>query len=425
MKKLLIISPYFPPANAPDMQRIRMSLPYFAKFDWHAEIVTVADNANEFPLDHLLLQSIPSNTIIHQVDSFPKKWTNKFGLGSLALRSLWFYKQKVNKILRAQKFDLIYFSTTQFPVCILGAYWKKEYGIPYVIDMQDPWHSDYYEDKPKNERPAKYWFSYRLNKCLEPIAMQSVDGLISVSEEYITNLKKRYSKIKNIPAKIIPFGFSKIDFEIADKFIKQSDIKLNSNKINIIYTGAVGNIMKASISFLCKTLAHLKVNKKTLYDKLQFYFIGTSYATAGKGIETVLPIALNYKVGDCIIEKTDRINYLESIYLLKRADLLLIIGSDDHSYNPSKIFTYAFAKKPILGVFNSRSKANEVIKKCSEGFVVNYDIKDSINELALFLEHFQEIQQKVIMKENKNLFSYSAKELTKKQCELFNEVINN
>ena len=32
MKRLLIISPNFPPLNAADMQRVRMSLPYFKDF---------------------------------------------------------------------------------------------------------------------------------------------------------------------------------------------------------------------------------------------------------------------------------------------------------------------------------------------------------------------------------------------------------
>ena len=91
---------------------------------------------------------------IHQVKAFNKKWTSKFGLGSIALRSLWFYRKKVNQLLKKGHFDLIYFSTTQFPVCILGASWKKRFQIPYVIDMQDPWFSDYYENKPKEQRPA-------------------------------------------------------------------------------------------------------------------------------------------------------------------------------------------------------------------------------------------------------------------------------
>ena len=81
--------------------------------------------------------------------------------------------------------------------------------------MQDPWHSDYYNDKPKEQQPPKYWFSYRLNKFLEPIAMKNVDGLISVSGDYIKTLKTRYPQISNIPSTVITFGAFEKDFDIA------------------------------------------------------------------------------------------------------------------------------------------------------------------------------------------------------------------
>jgi hypothetical protein len=170
------------------MQRVRMSTPYFEDFGWKPTIVHVDEKEVDISKDPLLIYSLPVNLKQKAVSAFSKKWTSKIGLGSIALRSLYFYLKTVNQILKKEKFDLIYFSTTQFPVCILGAYWKKKFGIPYIIDMQDPWHSDYYVNKPKNERPPKFWFSYRINKYLEPIAMKSVDGLISVSKAYIKSL---------------------------------------------------------------------------------------------------------------------------------------------------------------------------------------------------------------------------------------------
>ena len=217
LKKLLIISPYFPPVNAADMHRVRTSLPYFAANGWEAEIVTVDPKFSDFPKDVFLAQNLPQNLIVHQVSAFSKKWTSKMGLGSIALRSIYFYRKYVDQLLKKQHFDLIYFSTTQFPLLILGAHWKKKFNIPYVIDMQDPWHSTYYEDKPKHEHPPKYWFSYRLNKYLEPIAMKEVDGLISVSEDYLNVLRKRYQRLNKIPSKTITFAAFKPDFDFVNQ----------------------------------------------------------------------------------------------------------------------------------------------------------------------------------------------------------------
>ena len=138
MKKVLIISPYFPPSNTADIQRVRMSLPYFRDFGWEAEVVTIDPRHSDMIKDPLLSLSINTDIKVHYVSAFSKSLTYKLGLGSIALRSLWFYRKKVDEILKLQPFDLIYFSTTQFPVCILGAYWKKKFKVPYVIDMQDP-----------------------------------------------------------------------------------------------------------------------------------------------------------------------------------------------------------------------------------------------------------------------------------------------
>lgn len=422
MPKVLIISPYFPPNNAADMQRVRTSLPYFEKYGWIPEIVCVNEQYTDISNDLLLLESIPKHIKIHKVKAFSKKTTSKFGLGSLALRSLWFYKTAVNKLLQYEKYELIYFSTTQFPICILGNYWKQKFNIPYVIDMQDPWHTDYYQNKPKAERPKKYWFSYRLNKYLEPIAMKNVDGLISVSETYIHTLKKRYANLRRKPFAVIPFGSHEIDFQIAAKHIKKNSVKLRDSKLNIVYVGAVGHIMKDSIAFLCTVLAHLKVNHSAIYERLHFYFIGTSYAPTGEGIETVIPFAHQYGVEDCITEKTDRIGYFESLSLLTEAGALLILGSDDQSYNPSKIFTYALAKKTVIGIFKTESPATLNIQQYCEGLVLQYEMDSAKAELQFFLATLIESFDQPRLSKQKKVLNM-AEELTKKQCELFNQVI--
>ena len=46
-RNVLIISPYFPPVNAADMQRVRMSLSYFKQYGWDAEVVTVDPRYSE------------------------------------------------------------------------------------------------------------------------------------------------------------------------------------------------------------------------------------------------------------------------------------------------------------------------------------------------------------------------------------------
>ncbi|TWI99246.1 glycosyl transferase family 4 [Mucilaginibacter frigoritolerans] len=416
-----MISPYFPPTNAADMQRIRTSLPYFKDYGWEATIVTVDEEYSEQVKDNLLLQSVPKGVNIHKVKAFSRKWTSKLGLGSIALRSLWFYRQTVNAILKREQFDLIYFSTTQFPVCILGAYWKRRFNVPYVIDMQDPWHSDYYKDKPKEQRPAKYWFSYRLNKCLEPIALKKVDGLISVSQYYIDTLKTRYSVIKNVPEATITFGAFDPDIKIARDNKALFTPILDGAFINIVYVGRGGADMHKAIAPVFEALKKGLTEKPERFDKLKFWFIGTSYAPVGQGIPTILPLAKQYEVEGMVMEITDRISYYQSLATLQQADALFIPGSDDPQYTASKIYPYLLMKKPVLAIFNKSSSAIEVLNNCAQNGIV-LTIGDETDKIYQLLQDwangiFKAVEPTVVFDE------YSAKNLTEKQTELFNEAI--
>lgn len=408
------------------MQRVRTSLPYFAEFGWEAEVVMVDEQYSDQVKDELLLQSIPSNIKIHKVRAFDKKKTSKIGLGSIALRSLWFYKRQVDQLLTKKKYDLLYFSTTQFPICILGAYWKKKFNIPYVIDIQDPWHSDYYKYKPQKQRPPKYWFSYRINKYLEPVALKKVDGLISVSDSYIKTVKSRYPEIKEIPEARITFGSFTPDIKIAEEARQRFRPILLPGYINIVYAGRGGLDMHAAITPVFEALKLGLSLQNELFNKIKFYFIGTSYAPNEKGTPSILPLAKQLGVAENVVEITNRISYYHSLVTLKTADALFIPGSDDPQYTASKIYPYLLIQKPLLAIFNKSSNAIEVLEKCVE----NIDLLTFGDEAANLPDRVYQILEGwckggfKVPKQLSGFEQYSAKNLTSKQIELFKNAID-
>lgn len=426
MKRLLIISPYFPPSNAADMQRVRMSLPYFKQFGWDAEVVCVDEIYSDVMKDDLLRASLPKGQIIHKIKAFTRQWTSKLGFGSLGFRSFWFYRKKVNSLLRAKKYDLIYFSTTQFPVCVLGAYWKRKFGIPYVIDMQDPWYSDYYKDKPKSQRPPKYLLIYSLHKKLEAIAMKKVDGLISVSANYLEILESRYLNLVKIPGAVITFGAFEPDLKIAANNRNKFDNFLQPGFTNIVYIGRGGLDMYKAIAPVFEALQKGLKSQPALFGRLKFYFIGTSYAPEGEGTPTILPLAIHYGVEGAITEITDRIGYYHTLLTLQQADILFIPGSDDPKYTASKIYPYLLTQKPLLAVFNENSNAVVALSDCVEDATVltfNNEPTGLADALYPILTGWAEGVFKPV-KLLKNFQNYSAENLTGKQTELFEQTIN-
>jgi glycosyltransferase involved in cell wall biosynthesis len=407
------------------MQRIRMSLPYFKQNGWEAEVVTVDQSYSDAQMDELLLETIPADVKVHTVKAFDKSLTAKFGFGNIAFRSYPYYRKKVNQLLAESKFDLIYFSTTQFAVCVLGTYWKKRFGIPYVIDMQDPWHSEYYRDKPKHQQPPKYWFSYRLNKYLEPKALKTADGLISVSESYITDLKERYPQIKNIPSAIITFGSFAPDLDIAEKNTGKFANLLEPGFKSIVYIGRGGIDMHKAIIPLFKAYQQAFSQNPELYSQLKFYFIGTSYASQGEGTPTILPLAKQYDLQNNVVEITDRISYFHTLATLQQADALFIPGSDDPKYTASKIYPYLLTKRPLLTIFNSNSPAIDVLKDCGAKYSFSYDgspdIEPSIRD---FLDKLVSNKLDMPVYNNDCIQKHDAQNMTKQQTDLFNLVLS-
>lgn len=429
MRRVLIITPYFPPTNAADMQRIRMSLPYFKKNGWEAEVVTVDSVYSDLVKDNLLIQSIPTSTVIHLVKALPKKLTARIGLGSIAIRSLWFYKQKVNILLRRKEYDLIYFSTTQFPVCILGAYWKRKFGIPYVIDMQDPWHTEFYKNKPKDQQPRKYWLSYRMNKWLEPIAMKKVSGLISVSQAYIDDLIGRYPHLKNLPSSVIPFGAFQGDLKMAEENADKLLNPINAvpHKINLVYIGRGGHDMQTSFELLFLAMQRGLSLQSKLFKSFHLYFIGTSYAPSGQGLPTVEPLALEMGLQDYITELTDRIGFYDSLATLQMADILFIPGSDDPKYSASKIYPYLTSQKPILAIVNEKSSTATTLKECiprTRLFTFPGNKDETVTDIYRQLTEWSSRNFKTPCLDQEAFAKHSAEVMTSKQTRLFDKITN-
>lgn len=429
MKTVLIISPSFPPVNAADMHRVRQSVRYFEEFGYRPIVMAVKPTANENGKDELLTETLPKNLEIIWVNAFATRWTRKIGLGALGIRSLYYYWMAGNRLLKTRKVDIIYFSTTMFPVLILGAYWKNRFGISYIIDMQDPWHSTYYQDKPKHERPAKYWFSYRLNKFLEPIAMTKVSGIIAVSQGYCDMLQSRYSNITPANCTVIPFGAFDKDFEVlksANQHHKTNTF-LTTNKTNILYIGRGGADMAQSLTIIFEAFKIGLKNDAELFSKIVFNFIGTSYASGSSGQKSIQPIAQKMEISEFVMEQTGRIPYFDSLQLLLQADILLIPGSNDPNYTASKLYPYIMACKPILAVFSATSSVIDILKETNSGEYVGVDFSNIDNFQIKSNELYQKwksMLEKLPYQPATNWSAfeqYTAKQMTRKQVEFFDK----
>ena len=428
MKRILIISPHFPPVNAADMHRIRQSLPYFKKRGWDAEIITVyPEYIESYSIDKLLLKTIPKEIPVHYVKAWNVKKTRKFGLGSISIRSYFFIKKKGDELLSQKKFDLIYFSTTAFHVMALGPRWKKKFGIPFILDIQDPWRSDFYLNKPKAERPPKFFITYNIDKYLEAITVPKADGIISVSKGYCDTFMHRYPTLKPKQFRVIPFGASSYDFEIMKQNITAvSTVSFKSDKINMVYIGRGGHDMRFALEIIFGAFKKGLDEYPKLFSNVHFWFIGTSYAPPGTGVCTIKPLANEINIGKYVTEITDRLPYFETLFLLDKADVLIIPGSTDTNYTASKIFPYILAQKPLLVVFHKLSSVIDILNRLNFNKVVqfenNFSYETYIDDCLIIF--YELLIGNTLASFNMEIFKdYSAETQTNKQVDFFEQII--
>lgn len=67
MGTALIVSSNFPPSNGPDMQRVRLLLPYFREQGLDAEVLAMEPGQVAASLDCLLIDGLPPEVRVHRV----------------------------------------------------------------------------------------------------------------------------------------------------------------------------------------------------------------------------------------------------------------------------------------------------------------------------------------------------------------------
>jgi len=423
-KKILIISPHFPPINAPDHQRVRMMLPYLTECGWQAHILAVKPDSVQGVMDPFLSGSIPKDCQITYTDALPIKYTRLIGIGTLGWRCLPFIFKAGSRLLKEQKFDLILFSTTVFQVFSLGPPWLKKFGVPYIIDLQDPWLSPYqYKDPPGGK--FKYGAAQFFARIFEPPVMKDAAAIITVSPEYPKMLLKRYPFLNEDKFSVVPFGAPQKDFELLPSLgVRQDIFDPQDGKQHWVYVGRGGSDMAFSLRGLFSAVKTQREKNPGLWKSIRLHFIGTSYASRDRAQKTVEPIAQESGVGDLVEEYTTRVPYFEALKILCDSHCIMVIGSDDPAYTASKIFPYILAQKPLLAIFHEQSSAVRILNESVNAQVAVFDssfnskvIEEKVSGridslLSGGLKDRQEI--------NWNAFNqYTAFEMTRRLCGVF------
>jgi hypothetical protein len=378
MMKVLVVSPRFAPSNAPDMHRARLLLRYARESGWDAEVLAVDADDLPAPVDPWLATQLPAHIPIHRV-RLGDGWLH-LGVQALWVRSLRALFSKGSQLLSQKRFDLVFFSTTEFPLHILGPLWKRRFGVPFCMDFQDPWVTDYYRQHPEVTPPGgrfKHAISTRIDRILEPLVVSRCAGFLSVSERYLRDLNDRYgARAAKQPRLVKPFpGEPEEQAEVPCKGLREP-----GRGPLWRYIGRGGEDMRFALRGFLAAWKRAREERKAPAD-LVFEAVGTSYAPAGTGVASLRPEAALWGLDGSFVERTDRVAYTEALALMRGSDALVAFGSNDPGYTASKIYPYVLSRRPLLAIFHEKSSVVSLLREVGGAVCVSYNEQTTVDML--------------------------------------------
>ena len=361
LKKVLIVTYYWPPAGGPAIQRTLKFVKYMRFFGWEPVILTVENG--EYPaIDPSLIQEIPDNIQVYKTKAFQpfqlyrmltgKKGNthnnaNVFGQKDKTFverlakwirlnlfipdaRIGWYaYAVKAaKKIIEQEHIDLIYSSSPPHSLQLIAQKIAKQNKIKWVADFRDPWSELVHYQSYK-----RTWLTRKIDSHFEKSVFRSADRLVAAANDYATCIKTHVDR-----------DFPKPKSRNTEDFL-------------ITYTGELSEDRIPHA--LLRALSRLE------HSNIKLQFIGNTCPELKQEIQRL-------NLGNKVMLKP-YMPHIASIAELQQSDLLLLVinqVANGKGIVPGKIFEYLGTRKPILCLGDPTGEAGEIIKTTNSGFVL-------------------------------------------------------
>jgi glycosyltransferase involved in cell wall biosynthesis len=396
MKKVLVISYYWPPSGGPGVQRWLKLCKYLPEFGVEPVVLTVDPAYASYPiLDPSLEKEIPANLRVIRTKSFEvlnvykqlKKDKQVPFSGFANAQTKVSFKEKAMRFIRGNFFipdarigwnkyalreakrliqeegisELI---TTGPPhsTHLIGVSLKKEFpGLRWIADFRDPWSDIYY-----NDLLFRTTLATRKDRKLEKQVIDTADKVLVVSKSLKALLLSKTLSKQEKDFHIIPNGFDPADFDYAH-------ISRKDKRFTITYLGT------ATSDYPFGTfLEVLRELEQPLRDSVHLQLIGSFDQTIREEILRHAPFF--------DVSVSDYIPHNKVPERLMQSDLLLVVIPDkphNELILTGKVFEYLAAKKPILGLGPIEGDSAKVLRETQSGKMVHYTDASEIRDFLI------------------------------------------
>jgi hypothetical protein len=424
MKKVLIITYYWPPSGGSGVQRWLKMSKYLPEAGWQPVIYT-AENA-EYPVEDPSLERdvspdaiVIKHPIVEPYNAYKKflgiKKDKKIKAGFLSTEEKSSFKENIARWIRGNffipdarrwwvrpsvKYLLTYLSNHPVDAIIstgpphsmhlIGLKLHEKTGLPWVADFRDPWTEiDFY-----NELKLTRWADRKQHKMEREVLTKATE-VVTVSRNWAKGLEQLGAK--NVI--VIENGFDFLQKEI------EEEIPL-TEKFTISHVGVIGPSRNAPN--LWKVLGQMINETNTFKNDLEIRLIGQIDFSVTKSLQE-----------NGLFSNTVMIPYIPHEDVINKQFesqiLLLLINNTNNSKGilTGKFYEYLYTGRPILAIGPMDSDIANVIKETLSGEIVNYDdIKGLKNIITKFYNQF--LSKELIKKEQSDIYRFSRKHLALK-----------
>ena len=422
MKRVLVITYYWPPAGGPGVQRWLKFVTYFKEFGIDP-IVFIPDNPHYPITDESIGSELPEGI---QIIRFPikepygfanlvsKKKITQVSSGIITKRKqtvlekvlLWirgnffipdarigWVKPSINflrNFIADHHVEAIITSGPPHSLHLIGKSLKEETGIKWVADFLDPWTTIHYHKSLRLAKRAK-----KKHIALESEVLTKADHIVVTS----ATTKKEFQKITQTPIEVITNGY-----DSNDNFKLNLDIKFTLSHIGTLLSNRNPIVLWEALSELCSENPEFS---KDLLIQL-----------AGSVSDAILISIQKYGLMDqCIV--LGYLSHQKAIQLQYNSQVLLLIEMnlpETKAIIPGKLFEYLAAKRPILAIGPVDSDVEKIIEETNSGSYFDYSEKEKLKkQIGLFYSEYREGH---LTLNSKGLSKFSRKTLTSKMSDL-------
>ena len=384
MKKVLIITYYWPPTGGAGVQRWLKFSKYFREFNWEPIIYTPSNP--DFPInDDTLLKDIPKNlTVLKTQITEPydiyrkimrKKKTETVNQGFLSegkensmlqsamiwvrgnffipdARKFWIKPSitYLSDYIKKNKIDAIISTGPPHSMHLIALGLHSSFNIPWIADFRDPWTQiDFYSQLKLSS------YADNKHKKLENSVLTKASKVVTISPSCGTDLEK----LGNRKVDVITNGFD------VDDFLFDSNLK----PLEGFMFHHIGALNKDRNPYtLWKVLGELCKENPEFKKDLIIKFTGKTDAIAFDDLKK------NGILDN--VQKTDYLPHSEVVKLMTQSPILLLALNNtpnNAGVLSGKLFEYLAAKRPIFGIGPPNADAAAILNETKAGSMIHFD----------------------------------------------------